>query len=76
MAPEGMGKSGYFSGRKYDVWSLGITFYCCIFGRLPYDVSDKSQASILQAIQDWNGFIADDTLMHQFLATMLKKDPA
>lgn len=39
MAPEAIGVgSSYYSGIKYDVWSLGVTLYCCTFNKLPFDI--------------------------------------
>ncbi len=30
------GTDGY-EGKKCDIWSLGVTIYCIIFGTLPFD---------------------------------------
>lgn len=38
MAPEMLSEvfpEGY-DGRQCDMWSLGVTFYCILFGTLPF----------------------------------------
>ena len=42
--------STYFSGRMYDVWTLGITIYSLTFNCLPYKPASKGMSDITQAI--------------------------
>ncbi|UZJ54712.1 hypothetical protein CBS101457_004032 [Exobasidium rhododendri] len=40
MSPElCSAQHGDFHGRYSDIWSLGVTFYCMVVGRLPFDKS-------------------------------------
>jgi serine/threonine protein kinase len=40
MSPElCTARHGDFHGKYSDVWSLGVTFYCMVVGRLPFDKS-------------------------------------
>lgn len=36
-APEAIQGDQQFSGKAYDVWSLGITLFCFVYGKLPFD---------------------------------------
>ena len=36
----------YYSGMKYDVWTIGITIYCLIFNQLPYKLKSTGQSDI------------------------------
>ena len=57
MAPEAIRfASATFSGRKYDVWSLGVTLFCMTFNRLPFNISgkrDQTQAATLEALKSY-----------------------
>lgn len=60
MAPEAIRfASASFSGRKYDVWSLGVTLFCMTFNRLPFTFAggkrgDQTQAATLEAIKSFS----------------------
>lgn len=43
----------YFSGMKYDVWSIGITIYAMVFNCLPYNVNSRGMSDITQAILEF-----------------------
>jgi len=39
MCPESIGKDGNkkgYSGKAADIWAMGLCFYCCIYGKLPF----------------------------------------
>lgn len=44
-APEMFGKltSGGYSGRKADIWALGVCFYCYCFFELPFFETDSER---------------------------------
>ena len=42
--------SSYYSGRLYDVWTVGLTIYSMTFNELPYKPASKGQSDITQAI--------------------------
>jgi serine/threonine protein kinase len=41
---------GYFSGRAYDVWTIGMSLYVMVFNRLPYTPDSKGMSDITKAI--------------------------
>lgn len=56
LAPEALlqNNSTYFSGRKCDVWCTGVTIYCMVFNKLPYQLSGRGFSEITQAIRNMN----------------------
>lgn len=40
----------YFSGRLYDVWTIGLTIYVLVFNSLPYKPNSKGMSDITKAI--------------------------
>lgn len=40
----------YFSGRLYDVWTVGMTIYVLVFNELPYKPQSKGLSDITKAI--------------------------
>jgi hypothetical protein len=40
----------YFSGKKYDVWTIGMTIYILVFNKLPYSIISKGLNDITNAI--------------------------
>jgi calcium/calmodulin-dependent protein kinase kinase 2 len=76
MPPElCVAKHGHVSGRAADIWSMGITLFCLIFGRIPFE--KHGMIEMYQAIRidtpDIGPEIGDD-LRHLFLR-LLEKDP-
>lgn len=37
MAPETLSEKGNFSGRGLDIWAMGVTLYCFVYGRCPFE---------------------------------------
>lgn len=77
MAPEACISSHHFSGRRADVWALGVTLFAFIFGKLPFMA--KSVHLIYEAIahQDFvmpNEPQIPDSLKH-LLHRLLDKNP-
>lgn len=46
--------STYYSGRQYDVWTLGMTIYSMVFNELPYKPASKGLSDITQAILEFS----------------------
>ena len=44
---------GFYSGRKYDIWCIGITIYSMTFNSLPYKVTQKGMSNITEAIKNF-----------------------
>ena len=42
--------SSYFSGRQYDIWTVGMTIYCLTFNELPFKPAGKGLSDITEAI--------------------------
>lgn len=40
----------FFSGKKYDVWSAGVTIYALVFNELPYSPKSTALTDIQQGI--------------------------
>jgi serine/threonine protein kinase len=67
-----------YSMKKADIWSLGVTFYCMAFNRLPYTIG-STNIDIYDNIRShelfFTGrFISED--LKEFLTMMLEKDPS
>ena len=84
LAPESI-SSGvlggkFFSGTKYDVWTVGVSIYIMVFNRLPYTPKDTGMAEITEAILEFElDFDQGDRKISEglqmFLYKMLEKNP-
>ncbi|CEF65470.1 Protein kinase domain and Serine/threonine-/dual specificity protein kinase, catalytic domain and Protein kinase-like domain-containing protein [Strongyloides ratti] len=79
MAPEALieDASHFYSGRAQDIWSLGITLFCFVFGKVPFwdDFIIALHKKIkTQSLEIPNEPIISDTLK-DLLHGILKKDP-
>ena len=45
--------SRYFSGTKYDVWTIGLTIYAMVFNQLPFQPVSKGMSDITNAIVEF-----------------------
>jgi serine/threonine protein kinase len=51
MAPElCVAHPGAVSGKAADIWSMGVTLYCLVFGKLPFH--DENEFTIYQLIRE------------------------
>uniref|UniRef100_A0A0K0DX20 calcium/calmodulin-dependent protein kinase n=1 Tax=Strongyloides stercoralis TaxID=6248 RepID=A0A0K0DX20_STRER len=79
MAPEALieDASHFYSGRAQDIWSLGVTLFCFVFGKVPFwdDFIIALHKKIkTQPLEIPNEPIISDTLK-DLLHGILKKDP-
>ncbi|KAI8092476.1 kinase-like domain-containing protein [Halteromyces radiatus] len=79
MAPElCIARHGEVSGKAADIWSMGVTLYCLVFGHLPY--SSSNIIELMDKIRDdpvdysGNQNISVDLL--DILQRLLDKDPS
>ncbi|KAF2114976.1 kinase-like domain-containing protein [Lophiotrema nucula] len=76
MPPElCVAKHGPVSGRAVDIWSMGVTLFCLLFGRIPFE--KHGMLELYQAIRndtpDIEPQINDD--LRDLLLKLLEKDP-
>ena len=76
LPPEIIKEKGY-SGFKADIWSLGITVYICITGKVPFrgDTIDELHQNILSHKIDISQEKEFSPIMTHLLKKMLVKNP-
>lgn len=74
MAPEIINNQTY-RGSKADIWALGVSTYCMIFNKLPFDSQDNLEHLILNQEIDLTGRQISVGLLNVLLR-MLDRDPA
>jgi [calcium/calmodulin-dependent protein kinase] kinase len=76
MPPElCVAKHGQVSGRAADIWSMGCTLYCLLFGRIPFE--KHGMIELYQAIR-LDEIEVDDSIndeLKELLLRLLEKDP-
>jgi serine/threonine protein kinase len=50
----------FFAGKKYDVWSVGVSIYALIFNQLPYQPNTIGQGDVQQAILNFELDLCDE----------------
>lgn len=76
MPPElCVAKHGQVSGRAADIWSMGCTLYCLLFGRIPFE--QHGMLELYQSIRnDPLEFDHEcDPELKDLLCRLLEKDP-
>ncbi|KAF2630358.1 Pkinase-domain-containing protein [Macroventuria anomochaeta] len=76
MPPElCVAKHGHVSGRAADIWSMGCTLYCLLFGRIPFE--KHGMIELYQAIRmdkvEFDSPCNDE--LKDLLIRLLEKDP-
>ena len=76
MPPElCVAKHGHVSGRAADIWSMGCTLYCLLFGRIPFE--KHGMIELYQAIRmdkvEFDSEVNDE--LKDLLLRLLEKDP-
>lgn len=76
MPPElCVAKHGHVSGRAADIWSMGCTLYCLLFGRIPFE--KLGMIELYQAIRmdkvEFDSPCNDE--LKDLLLRLLEKDP-
>ncbi len=77
MPPElCVAKHGEVSGRAADIWSMGCTLYCLVFGRIPFE--EQGMIELYESIRanplQMGGECSED--LRDLLQRILEKDPA
>ena len=76
MPPElCVAKHGHVSGRAADIWSMGCTLYCLLFGKIPFEKTGMIE--LYQAIRtDELHFDGDcNPELQELLRSLMEKDP-
>lgn len=76
MPPElCVAKHGHVSGRAADIWSMGCTMYCLLFGRIPFERTGMIELyeSIRSDPLEFEGECSDD--LKDLLQRLMEKDP-
>jgi [calcium/calmodulin-dependent protein kinase] kinase len=75
MPPElCVAKHGEVDGRAVDIWSMGVTLYCLMFGRIPFE--KHGMIELYQAIRTDNPEYDDcNADLRDLLSQLLEKDP-
>lgn len=76
MPPElCVAKHGHVSGRAADIWSMGCTLYCLLFGRIPFE--KHGMIELYQSIRmdplEFDTECSDD--LKDLLLRLMEKDP-
>lgn len=78
MAPESLQNSrDKYSGKAADIWALGITLYCFVFGKVPFD--DMNRMGLYEKIRTEELSLPEEPPLNpqleDLLLRMLIKDP-
>lgn len=75
MPPElCVAKHGEVDGKAVDIWSMGVTLFCLLFGRIPFE--KHGMIELYQAIRmDQPEFDQCDPDLKDLLSRLLAKDP-
>ncbi|KAF2637689.1 Pkinase-domain-containing protein [Massarina eburnea CBS 473.64] len=75
MPPElCVAKHGEVDGKAVDIWSMGVTLYCMMFGRIPFE--KHGMIELYQAIRmDNPEYDECDPDLRDLLIRLLEKDP-
>jgi [calcium/calmodulin-dependent protein kinase] kinase len=75
MPPElCVAKHGEVDGRAVDIWSAGVTLYCLMFGRIPFE--KHGMLELYEAIRtDDLGIDECNPDLRDLLSRLLEKDP-
>jgi [calcium/calmodulin-dependent protein kinase] kinase len=77
MPPElCIAKHGEISGRAADIWSMGVTLYCMVFGHIPF--AKPGVLDLYESIKSDPVEIAEncDPSLRDLLLRLLEKNPA
>jgi [calcium/calmodulin-dependent protein kinase] kinase len=75
MPPElCVAKHGEVDGKAVDIWSMGVTLYCLMFGKIPFE--KHGMIELYQAIRmDQVEYEHCDLDLRDLLSRLLEKDP-
>jgi len=75
MPPECFQHTSY-KPKPMDIWALGVSIYCCVFGKLPFP--GETENDMIESIRNQEVKIPEECEddLKQALITLLTKDPA
>lgn len=79
MAPETLQSTrDKYSGKAADIWALGITLYCFVFGKVPFD--DPNRMGLYEKIKTEQLTFPEEPVLNpqleDLILRMLTKDPS
>ncbi|CAD5125381.1 DgyrCDS13618 [Dimorphilus gyrociliatus] len=90
MAPEALKSGQQYDGKPADIWALGVTLYCFVYGQLPFidpsiiglykkiqesDVSFPKEPTVSETLKDLILHLLDKDVNKRYTITEIKKHP-
>ena len=75
MSPEQI-RSGKIVDARSDIWSLGVTLFELVTGRLPFSAQTAAELAVMISMDQTPHLTGAQAVLDEVIATCLQKDPA